>query len=210
MKYSAQNLTRLASSLAVAGLLTAVRAVAADSSLSHDASSFIKEASEGNQGEIALAQLAQEKSQNPEIKQLAQMVQSDHQQSQEKLQTIAQEHGVTLSQGLTWSQKRAEGKLEKLSGTDFDQQFAKDMLEGHVNNLNKFQKASQTVQETDVKQFAQDTIPKLQEHLHMAETAAKAVGVDPNTISSYTSKAPAVGGVGDQNEHQNGQGMGKP
>lgn len=209
MKYSAQNLARVASSLVVVGLLTAGRAIAADSSLSHDASSFIKEASEANQGEIALAQLAEEKSKNPEIKQLAQMIQSDHQQSQEKLQTIAQAHGVALSEGLTWSQKRAQGKLEKLTGADFDQQFAKDMLEGHANNLNKFQKASQTVQETDVKQFAQDTIPKLQEHLHMAETAAKAVGVDPSTISSYTSKAPAMGGSSEPNEQQGGQGMGK-
>lgn len=206
MKYSAQNLTRIAGSLVIAGLLVAGRAVAAD--ISHDAKSFIKEASEGNQGEIAMAQLAREKSQNPEIKQLAQMIQTDHQQAQEKLQTIAQAHDVTLSQGLTWSQKRAQGKLEALTGTDFDQQYAKDMLEGHVANLNRFQKASETVQEADVKQFAQDTIPKLQEHLHMAETAAKAVGVDPATISSYTSKAPAVGGTGEQNEQQKGQGMG--
>ncbi len=210
MKYSAQNIARIASSLVVVGLLAAGRAVAADSSLSHDASSFIKEASEANQGEIALAQLAQEKSQNPEIKKLAQMIQSDHQQSQEKLETIAQTHGVTLSQGLTWSQKRAQGKLEKLTGADFDQQYAKDMLEGHVANLNKFQKASQTVREADVKQYAQDTLPKLQEHLQMTETAARAVGVDPSTISSYTSKAPAMGGTGEQNEQQGGQGMSKP
>jgi putative membrane protein len=206
MKYS---LTRFAAGLVFAGLLTAGRTTAADSSLSHEATSFIKEASEGNQGEIALAELAQEKSQNPEIKQLAQMIQSDHQQSQEKLQSIAATHNVTLDQGLTWSQKRAQAKLEKLSGTDFDQQYAKDMLEGHVANLNSFQKASEKLQEADVKQYALDTIPKMQEHLQKAETAAKAVGVDPNTISSITSKAPAMGGVGEPNEHQNGQGMGK-
>src|SRR5262249_4284046 len=155
-----QNLTRIASSLVVAGLLAAGRAVAADTSLSHEASSFIKEASEGNQGEIALAQLAQQKSQSPDIKQLAQLIQTDHQQAQEKLQTIAQTHGVSLDQGLTWSQKRAQSKLEKLSGTDFDQQYAKDMLEDHVADLNKFQKASEKLHETDVKQYALDTIPK--------------------------------------------------
>lgn len=155
-----------------------------------------------------MAQLAQEKSQNPEIKQLAQMIQTDHQQSQDRLQTIAQAHNVTLDHGLTWSQKRAQGKLEKLSGTDFDQQYAKDMLEGHVANLNRFQKASDQIQETDVKQFALDNIPKLQEHLQKAESTAKAVGVDPATISSYTSKAPAMGGAGDQNQQEKGQGMG--
>jgi putative membrane protein len=205
MKYSRQNLSRIASGFIVAGLLVAGRAVAADTSFSHEASSFIKEASEANQGEIALAQLAQQKAQSPEVKQLAQMIQSDHQQAQDKLQTIAQSHGVTLDQGLTWSQKRAQGKLEKLNGTDFDQQYAKDMLEGHVATLNKFQKASQDIQEADVKQYALDNLPKLEEHLQHTESAAKAVGVDPATISSITSKAPPMGGVGEHQESGMGQ-----
>jgi putative membrane protein len=209
MKYPARNLARIASGLLIAGFLAADRAFAADTSLSHEATSFIKEASEGNQGEIALARLAQEKSQNPEIKQLARMIQSDHQQAQDKLQTIAQAHGVALDQGLTRSQKRSQAKLEKLSGADFDQQYAKEMLEGHVANLNKFQKASENLQETDVKQYALDTIPKLQEHLQKTESAAKAVGVDPGTISSITSKAPAMGGTGEQNQQESGKGMDK-
>lgn len=188
---------RIAGGLVVAGLLAAGRAGAADSSLSREASSFIKEASEGNQGEIAMAQLAEQKAQNPKVKSLAQMIQNDHQQAQEKLEAIAQAHGVTLDQGLTWSQKRAQGKLKKLMGADFDQQYTKDMLEGHVDNLNRFTKASRDIKEADVKQYAQENIPKLEEHLKHAEIAAKAVGVDPGTISSITSKAPAMGGAGE-------------
>lgn len=197
MKCSATILMRIAGGLVVAGLLAAGRAGAADSSLSREASSFIKEASEGNQGEIAMAQLAEQKAQNPKVKSLAQMIQNDHQQAQEKLEAIAQAHGVTLDQGLTWSQKRAQGKLKKLMGADFDQQYTKDMLEGHVDNLNRFTKASRDIKEADVKQYAQENIPKLEEHLKHAEIAAKAVGVDPGTISSITSKAPAMGGAGE-------------
>ena len=205
MKHSAKIVTRIAGGLVVAGLLAAGRAGAADSALSSKASSFIKAASEGNQGEIAMAQLAQQKSQNTEIKNLAQMIQNDHQQAQEKLQTIAQAHGVTLDQGLTWSQKRAQGKLEKLNGADFDQQYAKDMLEDHVTDLNKFQKASEQIKEADVKQYAQDTLPTLQQHLEHAKSAAKAVGVDDATISSITSKAPAMGGTGEKQESGQGK-----
>src|SRR5215469_12408886 len=204
MTYSPKYLTCLASGLVAASLLAATYASAADTSLSRKAESFIKEASAGNQGEIALAQLAQQKSQSPEIKSLAEMIQNDHQQSQEKLQTIAQAHGVTLDQGLTWSQKREQGKLEKLSGADFDQQYAKAMLEDHVNDLNKFQKAAEKLQEPDLKQFAQDNIAAMQKHLQHAEMAAKAVGVDQATISSITSKAPAMGGAGENNEMEHG------
>lgn len=200
MKRTAKILTRITGGLMVAGLLVAGRAGAADNNLSMKASSFVKAASEGNQGEIAMAQLAQQKSQNSDIKNLAQTIQNDHQQAQEKLQTIAQTHGLTLDQGLSWSQKRSQAKLEKLSGADFDQQYAKDMLEDHVSDLKKFQKASEQIEETDVKQYAQDTLPKLQQHLEQAKTAAKAVGVDESTISSITSKAPAMGGTGEKQE----------
>jgi putative membrane protein len=207
MGNSPKYLTCLASGLIAAGLLAVASAAAADSGLAMKASSFIKETSAGNQGEIALAQLAQQKSQRPEIKSLAEMIQNDHQQSQEKLQTIAQAHGVTLDQGLTWSQKREQGKLEKLSGADFDQQYAKAMLEDHVNDLNKFQKAADQLQEADLKQFAQENITAMQKHLRHAEMAAKAVGVDQATISSITSKAPAMGGTSENPE--NGRGAGK-
>ena len=141
MKRTTKYMTRIAGGLVVAGLLAAARAGAADttaSSISSKGSSFIKEASEGNLSEIATAQLAQQKSQSPEIKNLAQLIQSDHQQAQDKLQTIAQTHGITLDQKPTWSQRREQSKLEKLNGADFDQQYAKDMLEDHVTDIKKF------------------------------------------------------------------------
>ena len=211
MKYSTKYITQFTGSLIVAGLIAAGRAGAADTtgnSLSSKGSSFVKEASEGNQSEIALAQLAQQKAQNPEIKSLAQMIQQDHQQAQEKLQTIAQTHGLTLDTTPTWSQRRAQSKLEKLSGAEFDQQYAKDMLEDHVTDIKKFQKASQNIEDSDVKQYAQDCLPKLQAHLQHAESAAKSAGVDASTVTSITKNMPAgIGGSGDNQESSRGAGQ---
>jgi len=211
MKYSTKYMTRITGGLIVAGLLAASRAGAADTtanSLSSKGASFVKEASAGNQSEIALAQLAQQKAQNPEIKNLAQMLQQDHQQAQEKLQTIAQAHGLTLDTSPTFTQRRAQSKLEKLNGAEFDQQYAKDMLEDHVTDIKKFQKASQNIEDADVKQFAQQTLPTLQTHLQHAETAAKSAGVDESTITSLTKNVPAgIGGTGENQE--SGQGAGQ-
>jgi putative membrane protein len=203
MKYSTKNLTRISGALIIAGLLAAGRAGAAE--LSRAASSFLKEASQANQGEIALAQLAEQKSQSAQVKELAQMIQKDHQASQQKLETIAQTHGLKLDQGLTFSEKRAQGKLEKLSGADLDQQFSKDMLEGHVANIKRFDKAARDVEEADVKQFAQETLPVLKSHLNHSETVAKASGVDQATISSITKSLPeGVGGTSDKQEKESG------
>jgi putative membrane protein len=211
MKYSSKIITRIAGGLVVAGLLAAVRAGAADTSLSSKASDFVKEASQANQAEIAMAQLAQQKSQNPEVKELAQMVQQDHQQAQDKLQTIAQDHGVTLDQTPSWSQRRAQSKLEKLNGADFDQQYTKDMMEDHVTNIKKFQKAAQQIQDTDVKDYAQNCLPVLEKHLQHSESAAKDAGVDQSTISSITKSLPeAVGGTGENQESGRGAGQQQP
>src|SRR6185437_13955101 len=139
MKYTAKNIACIAGSFMIAGLLAATAADTTitgttdnSSKLSSKGASFIKEASAGNQSEIALAQLAQTKAQNPEIKSVAEMLQKDHQQAQEKLQTVAQAHGVTLDTTPSWTARRTQSKLEKLSGAEFDQQYAKDMLEDHA------------------------------------------------------------------------------
>ena len=101
MKYSAKNITCIAGSLLIAGLMAASAADTTtgntdNAKLSSKGASFVKEASAGNQAEIALAELAQTKSQSAEVKDLAKMLQQDHQQAQAKLQTIAQAHGLTL------------------------------------------------------------------------------------------------------------------
>jgi putative membrane protein len=212
MKYSTKHITCIAGSFIIAGLMAANGAdttgTTDNAKLSSKGASFVKEASAGNQSEIALAQLAQSKSQSPEVKDLAQMIQKDHQQAQEKLQTIAQAHSVTLDTTPTWTQKREQSKLEKLNGAEFDQQYTKDMLEDHVTDIKKFEKASQNVEDTDVKQYATQTLPTLQTHLQHTASAAKSVGVDESTINSYTKNTPAAaGGTIDSSESSRGAGQ---
>jgi putative membrane protein len=215
MKYSTRNLSRIAGGLFVAGLLAAGRAGAADTAtapaLSSKGVDFVKEASRINMKEIELAQLAKGKSQNPDVKALAEMIQEDHQQSEHKLTTIAQEHGLTLNQNPNRTQHREEDKLAKLSGTDFDQQYTKAMLQGHVAAIKRFESAAQEVPDPDVKQYIQETLPHLQHHLQHSETAAKSSGVDQATISSITKGLPGgVGGTGENQEHGAGSSKQQP
>jgi putative membrane protein len=211
MKHSSKIMTRIGGGLIVAGFLAASRVGAADTALSSKASAFVKEASQANEAEISMAQMALDKSQNSEVKDLAKMIESDHQGAELKLQTIAEAHGITLERTPSRSQRREQDKLAKLSGADFDQQYTKDMLEGHVANIKKFQKASQTIEETDVKQYAQDCLPTLRAHLNHSEVAAKAAGVDQATITSITKDLPpAVGGTGENQQHGQGAGKSEP
>ncbi len=87
-------------------------------------------------------------------------------------------------------------KLEKASGADFDKEFATYALKDHAMDLSLYQKEAQQGQDTDLKQFAQTMVPKLQHHLEMSKDAARAVGVSDSDISSILTTSPeATGGA---------------
>lgn len=170
-----------------------------------DAKSFVREALEGNSAEIALAEVAERKAQNPEVKQLAQTIHQDHRQANEKLQPIAQAQGISVNQPLESKHQKKLERFQKLSGSQFDQEYTKDMLKDHVKDISKYERASQQIQQQDVKQYAQETLPTLRKHLQQAEAAALSAGVDQSTITSLTkSRSSAVGGTGESEEQESG------
>jgi|GEM_PF-2302212 len=134
-----------------------------------DPQQFILKAAEGDQVEIRSAQLAQEKSANPQIKALAQRLSQDHQANADKLAQLAQQKGVHLSDQLSAKAQRKVDTLSSLNGAAFDQRYVRDMVRDHKKDIAYYQKAAAENTDPDVKAFAQSTLPTLQEHLQMAE-----------------------------------------
>jgi len=170
-----------------------------------NAQSFLKEAAAGNTAEVALAQVAERKSQSPEIKQLAEMIRKDHQQANQQLLPLAQAHGLSVNQPLDSKHQKKLEHFQQMSGNEFDKEYAKDMLKDHVKDISKYEQAAQQITESDVQQYAYNTLPALRRHLQHSEQAALAVGVDQTTITSIMKKSPdAVGGTSDYQEKQSG------
>jgi len=67
-------------------------------------------------------------------------------------------------------------RLQGLSDTEFDRAYASEMVNDHRNDVEKFQTASQTLTDPKLKNYAQDSLPTLQEHLRMANDLAAKVG----------------------------------
>lgn len=67
-------------------------------------------------------------------------------------------------------------KLESLSGTEFDREFARMAVKDHEKDVKEFEKAGQKADDTDVKAFAQKTAPVLREHLQQARSLTSQVG----------------------------------
>src|SRR5688572_10314109 len=81
---------------------------------------FVEFASTNDQFEIQAAKLAEQQAQDDQIKQMAKMIQQDHQQSSQKLQQAAQQAGVHVSQQLKpWQQAKLQ-EMQQLQGEDFD------------------------------------------------------------------------------------------
>jgi len=138
---------------------------------------FVLNTAIGNQFEMSLAQMAQQKSQDQQVKQLAQRILQDHQQASQQLQQVAQKLQVDLPQGLP-SMKQQE--LQIIGGMEskmFDQKFVSCMDEHHAKDVTCFRNTAQTAQSPDVKQFASQTLPKLQEHWQLTKRTATAVGL---------------------------------
>lgn len=159
--------------------------------ISHQAKEFLKDAAQANQMEISVADIALEKSQNKEVRDLAQTLRMDHQMNFSQLQPLARSHGVALNSTLTWLNQRTVNHLQKTSDADFDKEYATTMVKDHVACIKSFDKAVADIQDSDVRAYAQNTLPTLRGHLMKAEKAARAVGVEEDKISSLLKELPS-------------------
>ena len=198
MKRQRQLLCKVAAgALVFAVLLLAPRARAdqdTDKNLKHKDTAFLKDAALGGMAEVQLGQLAQQKAQNDQIKQLGQKIQADHTKANQELQQVAQKVGVTVPSELDSKHRRLSENLEKKSGTDFDRAYAEHTIKDHKKDIKEFEKAARDSENADVKAFAEKTLPTLREHLRMAQDAGKAVGLTGSLITSKEEEE-SVGGT---------------
>lgn len=134
---------------------------------------FIKEAAADNQFEIQASQYVEQQAQNPQVKQLAQRLVEDHQRAQQQLQQIAQGMNMELPTQLEqWQQDKLQAMQQK-HGEHLEMHYAFGQVGGHATDLLNYQYEAEHGQNAQVKQYAEQTIPILQQHLQLAEQAAQ-------------------------------------
>ena len=147
--------------------------------LSSKETKFIKDAAEGGMEEVALGKLAAQKGSSDAIKSFGQKMVDDHSKANEQLMSLAQSKGVDLSAEKDATDKKiqkATDKLSKMEGADFDKAYAKAMVKDHQKDVKEFEMASKDAKDPDVKAFASQTLPILQDHLKMAQDLPGAGG----------------------------------
>lgn len=128
---------------------------------------FLTEALQGDLAEVKMGDLAQQKGQSDRVKEFGQTLVKDHGAHAKTLQQLGQQVGFTLPSEPSAKQKAEHDRLGKLSGAQFDREFAKLMIDDHRKDIAKYQ--AEAKKSGPIGTMAKQTIPTLQQHLQMAQ-----------------------------------------
>jgi putative membrane protein len=136
---------------------------------------FAKAAALGGMAEIQLGKLAGDHGSNQVVKAFAERMVVQHGAAADQLKAVAQKDNLALPSGLTSKDQRAIDRLAKLRGGAFDRAYARNMVEDHEKDLADFQREANNGKNDDMKAFAAQIMPMIQEHLNQAREMLKTV-----------------------------------
>lgn len=152
--------------------------------------SFEKAAAIGGMEEVELGNLAKQKASSSDVKQFGDRMVTDHSKANDQLKQVAQQKNIQLPTSLDAKHQAVVDRLSKLSGDSFDKAYMREMLTDHKKDMAAFRRESASGKDSDVKQFASNTLPTLEEHMKLAHDTASKVGVPETTgTSGKTSKS---------------------
>ncbi|MBO4209278.1 DUF4142 domain-containing protein [Micromonospora echinofusca] len=182
----------LLAALVVLGLAPAAAAQAAVQPSTQD-TQFVQAIHQVNLAEIEAGNLAQQKGQNQQVKDLGQRIATDHTQVDQSVQSTAQQLGITLPDKPTADQQAVLDQLNKVNGAEFDREWVTAELAGHVQAIQAVQTEISQGSDQSVIQLAQDALPVLQAHYDALVALAQSLGIPVPQVSG--SATPSPGGT---------------
>jgi putative membrane protein len=168
-------------SSAVCLLSVAAWAAAGDAAKSSSrAQLFVTQAGLDGMTEVQMAELAQTRSSNPQVRKLAALMVSDHGKTNAELKALAAKKGLEAPNQLDPEHATMLHSLSAKPASEFDGAYAKHMVEAHVKAIQLFEDETY-VSDAELAAFAKKTLPTLTHHKQLAEE-----------LSAQTSRAPAA------------------
>lgn len=138
---------------------------------------FVVAAAQGSQAEIALAELARQRSPSPAIQQFAGRMITDHHNTSTQLNEAALEEGIATPRTIAPRHIQIRDQLAQLSGQQFDRQYLEAQLNMHREAVDLYRQQASTGQSPELRIFAEQTLPLLEGHLNLAQQLAARAGV---------------------------------
>lgn len=129
----------------------------------------------GNAAEIEVGKLAEQKTQDQSVKSFAGVMVRDHEDGAKRLAKLVEAAGLPLPSGLDDEHRAMREHLGKLTGTAFDIAYMQGQLQDHQRTLQLLEYEIGSGQDQALREFAADALPKIRQHLQMAQNLALTV-----------------------------------
>jgi len=134
-----------------------------------DDAEFVMNAADGGMMEVELGKLAQQKASDDRVKEFGQMMIDDHSKANNELSSLAQTKNITILANVSEDKQQKIDDLSQKSGKDFDKAYMDLMVEDHQEDVDDFRDAANRAHDADVKAWAADKLPVLEQHLQKAK-----------------------------------------
>lgn len=140
---------------------------------------------------ITSSRVALEKSQNPEVRDFAQQMMSDHGRSTADLKQALKDGKVMMTVPTSLDPQREQDikSLQEKPANQFDQAYLQGQIQGHRNALDVQRAYAQSGDNPALRQFASQATPLVQDHLAKLEVLAQ------RTFAARMCQAPATPAV---------------
>jgi len=127
---------------------------------------FVAEEVANNHAEIQIAQLASQKSNDAEVKNVANLLETEHSKALKELQDLAGKKSISVPGEADDAGKR---KVERLQGeekvAEFNKEWCKEMIDMHEKAIQKYEGMLDKTNDADLKAWINQTLPHLRTHL---------------------------------------------
>ena len=132
---------------------------------------FVQKAAMSDMYEVEAGNIASQKGQSAQVKGFGQMMVDAHSKTTEELKGIvaSEKVKVDLPTKLDSKHQKLIDDLNAASGEEFDKTYAKQQVDGHDEAVKLFDSYAKDGDNAALKQFAQKTLPVIQEHLAEAK-----------------------------------------
>jgi putative membrane protein len=160
---------------------------AGSAAASHMASDYVKQAAMTDMFEIQAGRIASQKSKDTEVKNFADRMVKDHTQTTDMLKKTLREdnENIVPPSDLDSTHKQMLTQLEDAPAADFNKTYMDMQVKGHEQAVKLHQDYAANGDDAKLKDFAKDVVPKIKEHLAMAQRIDRGLA----TTASYKSGA---------------------
>ena len=137
---------------------------------------FVLEAVSGGMMEVELGRMAASQASSDDVKKFGQRMVDDHSKANNDLTALAQKKNIKLPAEMEKKHQATRDHLAKLNGAAFDKAYMQHMVTDHTKDVQAFEHEAKMGKDPDVKAWAGQVLPTLEDHLKQAKQVASAVG----------------------------------